>query len=159
MPKKSFCEILKASIERETTNRGWCGTCRKYQTLQTKKTIHTSPPVLMLNANLTSPESKQFWETPGCLPEEIGTIINMGQIYCYQGEDLRLHIARGAHNITVYSLVGFAAEIDVGQNEKPHLVSLVNGETNILFLHLHVLTYHSCSFCANSTSRKSMASL
>ncbi|TGO70876.1 hypothetical protein BELL_0652g00040 [Botrytis elliptica] len=126
MPKKSFCEILKASIERETTNRGWCGTCRKYQTLQTKKTIHTSPPVLMLNANLTTPESKQFWETPGCLPEEIGTIINMGQIYCYQGEDLRLHIARGAHNITVYSLVGFAAEIDVGQNEKPHLVSLIN---------------------------------
>lgn len=126
MPKRSFCEILKASVERETTNRGWCMNCKKYQSLQTKKTIHTSPPILMLNACISTPESKHFWETPGCLPEEIGIIISQGQIFCYQGEDLRLHIQRGAHNITVYSLVGFAADIDIGQHEKPHLVSLIN---------------------------------
>ncbi|KAG4032688.1 hypothetical protein MFRU_006g01540 [Monilinia fructicola] len=126
MPKRSFCEILKASIERETTNRGWCMNCKKYQSLQTKKTIHTSPPILMLNACASTPESNHFWNTPGCLPEEIGIIISQGQVFCYQGEDLRLHIQRGAHNITVYSLVGFAANIDIGQHGKPHLVSLIN---------------------------------
>ncbi|ESZ94294.1 hypothetical protein SBOR_5290 [Sclerotinia borealis F-4128] len=126
MPKRSLSEILKASIERETTNRGWCMNCKKYQSLQTKKTIHSSPHILMLNACISTPESKHFWETPGCLPEEIGIIISQGQIFCYQGEDLRLHIQRGAHNITVYSLVGLAADIDIGQHEKPHLVSLIN---------------------------------
>lgn len=159
MPKRSFCEILKASIERETTNRGWCMNCKKYQSLQTKKTIQISPPILMLNACISSPESKFFWDTPGCLPEEIGIIISQGQIFCYQGEDLRLHLQRGAHNITVYSLVGFAADIDIGQHEKPHLVSLINGETHIVFSVCQVLMYHSCSFCANSTSRKSMVSV
>ncbi|KAM3069667.1 poly(A)-specific ribonuclease [Clarireedia jacksonii] len=126
IPKRSFSEILKSSIEREGTNRGWCMTCRKYQTVQTKKTIHSAPAVLMLNACVVTPEAKQFWATPGCLPEEIGVIISQGQIFCYQGEDLRLHLQRGAHNITVYSLVGLAAEIDSGQHEKPHLVSLIN---------------------------------
>lgn len=82
----------------------------------------------MLNACVITPEAKQFWATPGCLPEEIGVIISQGQIFCYQGEDLRLHLQRGAHNITVYSLVGLAAEIDSGQHEKPHLVSLINGK-------------------------------
>lgn len=103
--------------------------CKKYQSLQTKKTIHTSPPILMLNACASTPESNHFWNTPGCLPEEIGIIISQGQVFCYQGEDLRLHIQRGAHNITVYSLVGFAANIDIGQHGKPHLVSLINGES------------------------------
>jgi PAB-dependent poly(A)-specific ribonuclease subunit 2 len=81
----------------------------------------------MLNAAISSPEAKAFWATPGWLPEEIGVIIDQGQFFCYQGEDLKLHVQRGIHKITVYSLVGLAAEIDSGQHQKSHLVSLVNG--------------------------------
>lgn len=89
----------------------------------------------MLNAAINSPEAKQFWAIPGWLPEEIGIIIDpQGQFFCYQGDDLKLHLQRGIHNIAVYSLVGVATEIISGLNQKPHLVSLVNGKYTFLFL-------------------------
>ena len=100
----------------------------KYQSLSTKKAIHSVPAVLMLNAVANSPDAKLFWSIPGWLPEEIGIIIDHGQFFCYEGEDLKLHLTRGIHNVTVYSLIGFAADIDSGRQEKPHLVSFVNGE-------------------------------
>jgi PAB-dependent poly(A)-specific ribonuclease subunit 2 len=83
----------------------------------------------MLNAMINSPEAKQFWTTPGWLPEEIGVITDRGEFFCYEGEDLRHHLQRGAHSITVYSLIGLAAEIESGQHQKSHLVSLVNGKS------------------------------
>jgi PAB-dependent poly(A)-specific ribonuclease subunit 2 len=82
----------------------------------------------MLNASITTADAKQYWATPGWLPEEIGVIVDQGQFFCYQGEDLKLHLQRGIHNITVYSLIGLAADIDSGQHQKSHLVSLVNGQ-------------------------------
>ncbi|TVY87329.1 PAN2-PAN3 deadenylation complex catalytic subunit, partial [Lachnellula willkommii] len=125
-PKMTFCQILKISVERESTGRGWCSRCQRYQNLATRKTIHSVPPVLMLNAAITTPDAKQLWSTPGWLPEEIGVIVDQGQFFCYQGDDLKLHLQRGVHNMVVYSLVGLAADIDSGQHQKSHLVSLVN---------------------------------
>jgi PAB-dependent poly(A)-specific ribonuclease subunit 2 len=81
----------------------------------------------MLNAAAHSAEAKQFWSTPNCLPAEIGVILDQGQFFCYQGEDLKLHLQRGIHNVTVYSLIGLVADINSGQHQKSHLVSLVNG--------------------------------
>ncbi|KAH8713936.1 PAN2-PAN3 deadenylation complex catalytic subunit PAN2 [Beauveria bassiana] len=62
----------------------------------------------------------------GWLPEEIGIIVDQGQFFCYEGEDLKLHLQRGMHNITVYSLIGMAINIENGQTQKPHLVSMIN---------------------------------
>lgn len=126
-PKSTFSDILKSSIEREITSRGWCNRCNRYQSLATKKTIHSVPAVLMLNAALASSEAKSLWVTPGWIPEEIGIIIDQGQLFCFQGEDLNLHLQRGTHNITIYSLIGIAAEINTWHNQNPHLVSLING--------------------------------
>lgn len=99
----------------------------------------------MLNAAINGPEAKQFWAVPGWLPDEIGIIIDQGQLYCYQGDDLKLHIQRGIHNITVYSLIGLAANINSGQHQKSHLVSLVNGKSPYcrLCLRLTVVVAHS----------------
>ncbi len=127
-PKPTFSHILKSSIERETTSRGWCNRCTRYQSLATKKTIHSAPAVLLLNAAINSAEAKALWATPGWLPEEIGIIINEGQFFCFQGEEIKMHLSRRAHNITIYSLVGLVVEIDSGQHQKSHLVSLVNGK-------------------------------
>lgn len=121
------------SVERETASRGWCSRCQRYQSLSTRKTIHSVPAVLMLNAAITSPEAKQFWSTPGWLPEEIGLIVDQGQFFCFQGDDLKLHLQRGFHRMMVYSLVGLVADIDSGQHQKTHLVSLVNGMSYIRF--------------------------
>ena len=127
-PKPTFSHVLKSSIERETTSRGWCNRCNRYQSLATKKTIHSAPAVLMINAAINSPEAKALWAIPGWLPEEIGVIINDGQFFCFQGEEINIHLKRGTHNITVYSLIGLVAEIDSGQHQKSHLVSLINGK-------------------------------
>jgi len=40
---------------------------------------------------------------------------------------LDLHIQRKAHNVQVYELIGVVADINSGENQKPHLVSMVNG--------------------------------
>ena len=127
LPRVSFSQVLKNSIERETTSKGWCSRCQRYQNIATRKSIHNIPAVLMMNTAITNPEHRLLWSTPGWLPEEIGIIIDKGQFFCYEGADLKLHLQRGMHNIRVYSLIGMAVNIESGQTQKPHLVSLING--------------------------------
>ncbi|KAF7545439.1 hypothetical protein G7046_g9566 [Stylonectria norvegica] len=122
----TFSQVLKNSVERETTSKGWCSRCQRYQTLATRKTIHNVPAVLMINTAITSQDHRSLWSTPGWLPEEIGIIVEQGQFFCYEGEDLKLHLQRGMHNITVYSLIGMAINIENGQSQKSHLVSMIN---------------------------------
>lgn len=100
-----------------------------------------------------------LWSTPGWLPEEIGIIVDQGQFYCYEGEDLKLHLQRGMHNITVYSLIGMAINIENGQTQKPHLVAMVNGK---LFHARFVLNAgadesQSCTCAARSTGAEPVA--
>ncbi|KFA65317.1 hypothetical protein S40285_02673 [Stachybotrys chlorohalonatus IBT 40285] len=125
-PRITFSQVLKNSVERETTSKGWCGRCQRYQTIATRKTIHSIPSVLMLNTSITSQDHRSLWATPGWLPEEIGIIVEQGQFFCYEGKDLELHLQRGIHTITVYSLIGMAINIESGQTQKPHLVAMVN---------------------------------
>lgn len=129
MPRITFSQVLKNSVERETTSKGWCSRCQRYQTIATRKSIHSVPAVLMLNTAITNSDHRILWSTPGWLPEEIGIIVEHGQFFCYEGEDLKLHLQRGMHNITVYSLIGMAINIESGQTQKSHLVSMVNGKS------------------------------
>ncbi|KAL4724069.1 poly(A)-specific ribonuclease [Fusarium chlamydosporum] len=76
--------------------------------------------------SITNQEQRALWSTPGWLPEEIGIIVEREQFFCYEGEDLKLHLQRGMHNIKVYSLTGMAINIESGQTQKSHLVSMVN---------------------------------
>ena len=82
----------------------------------------------MLNTAITTIEQRRLWATPGWLPEEIGVIVDNGQFFCFEGEDLKLHLQRGIHNIAVYSLTGLAANIEGGQQQRSHLVAMANGE-------------------------------
>ena len=82
----------------------------------------------MINAAVKTLESKQYWAIPNWLPEQIGLIVESGKIFCFEGEDLRLHIQRGLHEVTVYTLVGIVADINGGEHQKSHLVSLINGK-------------------------------
>ena len=55
-----------------------------------------------------------------------------GQLFCYEGEDLKMHLQRGQHQTKVYELVGVVADINSGEHQKSHLVSLVNGMYGML---------------------------
>lgn len=125
-PLFRFSAILKASIERESKNRGWCNKCRRYQQLSIRKSIQHLPFVLMINSALTNPAMRSLWETPGWLPTEVGVLLQNGTVYCFEGADLGLHIRNKTPNLIVYELVGFVAEIDMAEHQRPHLVSFIN---------------------------------
>lgn len=95
---------------------------------------------MMINAAIHGPDHKQLWATPGWLPQEIGVIVVNGQFFCYEGQDLKLHLQRGVYDITVYELVGVVADINSGENQKSHLVSLINGRSKCSVLHFAINT-------------------
>jgi PAB-dependent poly(A)-specific ribonuclease subunit 2 len=122
----TFSQVLKSSIERRDQTRGWCNNCNRYQQMVQQKTIQSIPGVLMLNAAIQSPEVKLLWSTPNWLPKEIGIIVERGQFFCFEGQDLQLHRQRGVFNIKVYELIGVVADINSGEHQKPHLVATIN---------------------------------
>ena len=125
-PVFKFSSILKATIERENKNRGWCNKCRRYQQLSIRKTVQQLPFVLMFNAALTNPAMRVLWETPGWLPTEIGLVVQNRSVYCFEGADLALHLRNKTANLIAYELVGYVAEVDTGERHLPHLVGMVN---------------------------------
>ncbi|KAJ5089883.1 hypothetical protein N7532_008567 [Penicillium argentinense] len=125
-PAYRFSSILRASIERETQNRGWCNYCRRYQQVMIRKTVHRMPLVLVLNAALTNPLCRRLWAVPGWLPDAVGVILDNGQVMCYEGDDLRMRIQSNTPDLVVYDLVGLVSEIDIPEHQKPHLVSFIN---------------------------------
>ena len=124
----TFSQILKNSVQPSfTQSRGFCPTCRRYnQVIVKQRTIRGVPDVLVLNAAPKSKEAIQYWSKPGWLPERIGITLDGGKFTCFEGEDLRLHLQKGAYKLKVYDLVGVAADITSKQNQKSHLVSLIN---------------------------------
>jgi PAB-dependent poly(A)-specific ribonuclease subunit 2 len=88
-----------------------------------------------------------LWATPGWLPEEIGIIVDQGQFFCYEGEDLKLHLQRGIHNIRVYSLIGLSVNIEGTQPQKPHLVGMINGKCLHLISRLPVASLKGAPGC------------
>lgn len=52
-----------------------------------------------------------------------------GKVMCFEGDNLRnLQRTRHQHTIMVYQLVGMVVEINSGEHEKPHLVSLIDSQ-------------------------------
>lgn len=125
---QTFSQILKGSVERSDQTRGWCDRCKRYQQLNAKKSIQNTPPVLLINAAVHSSDAKQLWAKARWLPQEIGIIVDQGQFFCYEGPDLNIHLQRGVFKIAVYELVGIVADINSGEHQKSHLVSMINGE-------------------------------
>jgi PAB-dependent poly(A)-specific ribonuclease subunit 2 len=126
--RQLFSHILKASVERQEPTRGWCSRCRRYQQMSQRKQVQSVPAVLVINANVQTNEARQLWKTPGWLPQEVGIIAGNGQFFCYEGQDLELHVQRKVHQIMVYELVGVVADVSSSENQKSHLVGMVNGE-------------------------------
>ncbi|KAF2396885.1 PAB-dependent poly(A)-specific ribonuclease subunit PAN2 [Trichodelitschia bisporula] len=125
-PSRTFCEILKASVERQDQSRGWCSRCKRYQMLSTRKQVQNVPSVLMINAAIHTMDAKQLWCTPNWLPHEIGVVVGNGQFFCFEGQDLNFLIKKNTHNVQIYELIGVVADINSGEAQKPHLVSMIN---------------------------------
>jgi PAB-dependent poly(A)-specific ribonuclease subunit 2 len=149
MPRVAFSQVLKASVENQHQMRGYCPSCRRYQQLNLIRHIQRMPAVFMLNADIQTTDARQIWASSNWLPHEIGVIVDKGQFFCYQDQDLKLHVQRGVFPVQIYELVGVVAEIIDSENKKPHLVSLVNGKS-FLYSLLQNLTLRSGSILTRS---------
>lgn len=123
---RTFTQLLQDSIHRQEQQRGWCMRCQGYKAITSRRAIYATPKVLMVNAAVHTPEERQLWATPGFLPREIGTINANGQVYCYEKQDLEVHLIKRPHAITIYELVGVVADVAAGESQKSHLVSVVD---------------------------------
>ncbi|WPG98468.1 pab-dependent poly(a)-specific ribonuclease subunit pan2 [Acrodontium crateriforme] len=121
-----FAKLLKDSIERQDQQRGWCMRCQGYKAIRSRRAIRTTPAVLTVNTAIHTQEARQLWGTPNFLPREIGVILMNGQVYCYEGHDLQHHLQRRTYEMTVYELVGFVADVAAGDEQKSHLVAVVD---------------------------------
>ncbi|KKF96952.1 PAB-dependent poly(A)-specific ribonuclease subunit PAN2 [Ceratocystis platani] len=88
------------------------------------KTEYSRPGQAMAT-DLLYPDMR-FWCTPGFLPEEIGIVVDRGQVYCFEGADLKMFQQQGRHNIIIYSLIGMTLNIEGGHGNKAHLVSMID---------------------------------
>lgn len=125
-----FSSILKATLEKEVKHRGFCNKCRRYQQLATRKTIQHLPFVLMLNTALINPAMQTLWEIPGWMPSEFGIMMQNRGIYVFEGTELATQLRTKASSIIVYELVGFVADIDASERQRPHLVSVINADVS-----------------------------
>ena len=126
-PLFRFSNLLRAGIERETQNRGWCNYCRRYQQVTIRRTVHHMPPALIINTALSNPIYRQLWTLPGWLPDEVGVLMTAsGQLLCLEGDELLMQMLNNTPGLIVYDLVGLVAEVDILEHQKPHLVSFIN---------------------------------
>ena len=139
-PRQTFSQILKASVERQEPTRGWCSRCRRYQQMSQRKQVQSVPAVMVINAKVENNEGRALWSTPNWLPQEIGIICGNGQFFCYEGQDLEVHVRRKVHQIMVYELVGVVADVSSAENQKSHLVGMVNGTSSHHYVYVSVLT-------------------
>ncbi|KAH8205355.1 hypothetical protein TruAng_000434 [Truncatella angustata] len=126
----TFSQILKKSIEKDVSQKGFCHNCRGYKLLSNRKVTHQLPVVLTLHAGDFRDVDRRLLATPGWLPEEIGVIIDDGAFFCFEGHELKSLIDRQQrnqlqHKLVVYSLTALAVDIDTGMKES-HLVAMVN---------------------------------
>ncbi|KAF2760383.1 exonuclease-like protein [Pseudovirgaria hyperparasitica] len=124
----TFSQILKLSVEGPTASRGWCSTCRRYQSINRLKNITDIPGVLLVNTKAGSgnEDSKSLWTIPNWLPQEIGVILQQGQFFCFEGNDIKTHLQRGAHDMQLYELIGVVCDVTPDKAPKQHLVSIIN---------------------------------
>ncbi|KAK5113219.1 hypothetical protein LTR62_003555 [Meristemomyces frigidus] len=122
----AFTRLLQDSVHRYDQQRGYCNRCQGYKAITSRRVVHAMPAVLMINSAIHTPEARQLWATPGFLPREVGIINANSQFYCYEGQDLQLHLQRRTHAITVYELVGMVADVAAGEAQKPHMVAIID---------------------------------
>jgi PAB-dependent poly(A)-specific ribonuclease subunit 2 len=123
---------VRQSIQLETTQKGWCDKCRRYQNQHTRKSITKLPDVLTFNVTTQDKNatvSKEYWSTLGWLPDEIGLTLNNKLLNVWQGDDLK-RVAKRSNDqadLRIYELVGFVAEVREEEERRKHMVSFING--------------------------------
>ncbi|KAK9492754.1 ubiquitin carboxyl-terminal hydrolase-domain-containing protein [Lipomyces doorenjongii] len=120
----NFCNILRQSLESKTHTRGWCGEkCRRYQMLTTTKRVQSLAPVLVLNAAINTPASRQLWNQKNFLPMKFEADIGKDGLMIKQVPESTPAPLEG-NGSEIYELAGMVVEVNFGPADN-HMVSLI----------------------------------
>ena len=126
--------MLTASFHRDSEKKGFCNRCKKYAPISSRPEVRSVPPVLILNTCLErNTDSRRLWATPEWLPTELAVVPQGRSVLCLEGEALQdLRRSRPDIENLVYELVGLVADINSGEHQKSHLVSVINGRSFLM---------------------------
>lgn len=115
-----FCAILQHSLEREMQTKGWCGRCRRYQTLIGRRQLRSLPETLTVSASVFSESHWQQWTQPNWPPLYLGMSSVHGRFLCTESnkEDEANQVGQKSYELTGMIIQVHAKGID-------HLVSLI----------------------------------
>ncbi|CAG8494661.1 13748_t:CDS:10 [Funneliformis mosseae] len=132
---KSFVDILRTSIRRETQQKAWCNNCQQYVPTIAKKIPKSLPPVLSINCGVGTSVPADIWRTldgqKSWLPKRISMDLD---------DDDNLTVKELASNAVVdintsgssksanYELMAIISQVRV-EKEIPHLVACVKDES------------------------------
>ncbi|CAG8616504.1 10808_t:CDS:10, partial [Acaulospora morrowiae] len=127
---KSFVDVLRSSIQRETQPKAWCNKCQQYVPTIAKKIPKGLPPILSVNCGLGTTTLSEFWRSPDgnnpWLPKRISMSIdqddlNIAEIETSTAIDISY---TGNPNHANYELMAIVIQVKV-EKEIPHLVAFV----------------------------------
>ncbi|RUS20975.1 hypothetical protein BC937DRAFT_93946 [Endogone sp. FLAS-F59071] len=144
IPRKSFSDILHASLRRETPTKAFCTKCQQSQPMVARKILRGLPPVLTINSGVTSNEQAVFWRQYGEIPEfditDGDTGVTTGNTWLPKRLGLKLNqdelivkeldcdslaqeeFAGDRNECGIYELTSVVSQIQY-EKEIPHLVS------------------------------------
>lgn len=123
----SFSQAVKTGFDSFDGARGWCTNCGRYKVQTVEKIVENLPTVLHFSAAAETEKARKLWTRSGWLPTEIGVVLHRGKAFCFEGKELEDVLSRRKFVVRTFELVGYVAEVS-GRHQKPHLVSVVNGE-------------------------------
>ncbi|KAJ3158992.1 poly(A)-specific ribonuclease [Geranomyces michiganensis] len=129
---ETFVGILQNSINRVSSTKAWCNTCKKYQPTNQFRCLQRPPNVLSINTCATTDEDLDLYrsETP-FIPARIAMIFDNGNMtiepMARQSTEI---VAPPSAYVAIFDLMATVVEIR-DDNELPHLVAHMSIETAI----------------------------
>ncbi|TPX70585.1 hypothetical protein SpCBS45565_g01672 [Spizellomyces sp. 'palustris'] len=126
--KDRFGDVLQHSINRASSTKAWCNSCKRYQPTTQFRRLQRPPNVLSINAGATTEEDLDLYrsEDKPWLPPRIALILDGSKLTVKElgAGETSIDIASETAEVAMYDLMATVVEIGEGK-ELPHLVAHV----------------------------------
>ncbi|KAI8820757.1 ubiquitin carboxyl-terminal hydrolase-domain-containing protein [Fimicolochytrium jonesii] len=126
----TFVGILQSSINRVSSTKAWCETCKKYQPTSQYRKLQRPPNVLSINACATTEEELELFRAdPTFVPARLALVFDNDELSILHLDDEQLLPSSPTALVAVYELSASVVEIRE-EKQLPHLVSHIRTGNN-----------------------------
>ncbi|TPX57736.1 hypothetical protein PhCBS80983_g03604 [Powellomyces hirtus] len=131
-PSDTFVGILQNSINRVSTTKAWCNTCKRYQPTNQYRNLQRPPNFLSINACATNEDELELYRSDiPFIPARLAMVFDNGTLTIQPlDRNSTTAIAPPTAQLAIYDLVATVVEIKE-ENEVPHLVAHMCVETAV----------------------------